>query len=193
MLPPFKKDDKTDPNNYRPISILPVIAKVFERIICNQLYKYLVQNKLLTKLQSGFPSLHSTITAMLDATNEWYVNFDQGKTNAVAFLDLTKAFDTVSHDILISKLELLGISGVTLNWFKSYLSERKQCCVVKESTSQARYITCGVPQGSILGPLLFLIYINDLPGCLSYSTARMYADDTSITVFSKSTIAHARN
>lgn len=105
------------------------------------------------------------VTAMLDATNERYVNIDQGKKNVVAFFNLAKAFDTVSHDILISKLELLGISRVTLNWFNSYLSERKQCCVVKESTSQARFITCGMPQGSIYGPLPFLIYINDFPSC----------------------------
>ena len=122
---------------------------------------------------------------MLDATSEWYFNIDQGKTNAVAFLDLTKAL--VTHVILLKKLELFGISGVTLNWFKSYLSELKQCCVIKECTSQVRYITCGVPQGSILGPLLFLICINDLPACLRFSTARMYADDTNITVSSKST------
>ena len=103
-------------------------------------------------------------------------------------MDLTKAFDRVSHEILINKFELLGINGTTLNWFKSYLSERRQVCVIGENSSAARYISCGVPLGSILGPLLFLTYINDLPACLRFSTARMYADDTDITVSSKSTI-----
>ena len=189
VFPLYKKDEKSDPNNYRQISVLPAVAKVFERIIYNQLYGYVSSNHLLTKHQSGFRSLHSTVTALLDATNEWYLNIDQGNTNAVVFLDLAKAFDTVSHEILLRKLELYGISGLTLNWFRSCLSERKQVCVVAESTSQARNIACGVPQGSILGPLLFLIYINDLPACLKFATARMYmyVDDTSITISSKST------
>ena len=123
----------------------------------------------------------------MDATNEWYFNIDQGNINAAVFLDLAKAFDTVSHEIRLRKLELYGIGGVTLNWFRSYLSQRKQVCMIGENTSQARNITCGVSQGSILGPLLFLIYINDLPPCLRFSTPRMFADDTSITISSKST------
>ena len=176
VFPVHKKDDKSNPNNYRPISVLPAVGKVFERIIYDQLYSYLSRNKLVTKHQSGFRSLHSTVTALLDATNEWYRNIDQDNTNVVVFLDLAKAFDTVSHEILLNKLELYGISGPTLDWFKSHLSNRDQ-----------KKISCGVPQGSILGPLLFLIYINDLPACLKYATARMFADDTTITNSHKST------
>ena len=187
VFPVHKKDDKSDPNNYRPISVLPAVGKVFERIIYDQLYSYLSRNKILTKHQSGFRSLHSTVTALLDATNEWYFNIDQGNTNVVVFLDLAKAFDTVSHQILLNKLELYGISGPTLDWFKSYLFNRDQVCVVQGYTSEPRKISCGVPQGSILGPLLFLIYINDLPACLKYATARMFADDTTITNSHKST------
>ena len=124
--------------------------------------------------------MHSTATALLEATNEWYLNVDQGNINLIVFLDLAKAFDTVSHDILLQKLELYGISGLALNWIKLYLSNRKQLCVIEGSTSQPRTVTCGVLQGSILGQLLFLIYINDLPACFKFSTARKFADDTSI-------------
>ena len=109
-------------------------------------------------------------------------------TNLIVFLDLAKAFDTVSHNILLKKLELYGLKGVTLDWFSSYLSDRQQQCVVVEGcVSKPQLISCGVPQGSILGPLLFLIYINDLPGCLLHTKAHMYADDTTIYASSVST------
>ena len=113
-----------------------LLRKVFETIIYDQMYSYLSRNKILTKHQSGFCSLHSTVTALLDATNEWYFNIDQGNTNVVVFLDLAKAFDTVSHEILLNKLELYGISGLTLDWFKSYHSKRDPVCVVQGYTSE---------------------------------------------------------
>ena len=125
------------------------------------------------------------MTALLHLTNDWYLNIDNGLTNLVVFLDLAKAFDTVSHDILLKKLELYGLKGVTLEWFSSYLSDRQQQCVVEECVSKPKLIKCGIPQGSILGPLLFLIYINDLPGCLLHTKVHMYADDT--TLYSSST------
>ena len=118
---------------------------------------------------------------MLEATDSWAHNIDIGKINAVILLDLKKAFDTVDHDILLSQLDFYGISGNSLKWFQSYLENRIQQCSVRGSLSDSRVLTCGVPQGTILGPLLFLLYINDHPNCLSHCEPRMYADDTHLT------------
>lgn len=187
VFPLFKANDRTDRLNYRPISVLPMLSKICERIVYDQLYTYLSKNNILNKYQSGFRSLHSTVTALLDATNEWYLNMDNDMINLITFLDLAKAFDTVSHHILLEKLNVYGICGKSLDWFASYLSNRQQSCVVEGHISKPQKITCGVPQGSILGPLLFLLFINDLPTCLQYTKARMYADDTSLSAASKST------
>ncbi|CAB4016191.1 Hypothetical predicted protein [Paramuricea clavata] len=111
---------------------------------------------------------------------------DKGQLNSVVFLDLAKAFDTVDHEILLSELQIYGVDSMSLNWFKSYLFDRKQKCNVNGLVSSERSLVCGVPQGSIFGPLLFFVYINDLPSCLQHSTARMYADDTNITTTGKS-------
>ena len=182
VTPIFKKGKRQDVNNYRPISIIPAVAKVFERIIYDQLFKYLSDNDLLVNCQSGFRTLHSTLTSLLEASNSWSVNIDNGLINGVIFIDLKKAFDTIDHKILLRKLASYGIDHRALKWFDSYLSDRQQKCVVNGKLSGARAVTCGVPQGSLIGPLLFLIYINDLPNCLSKALPRMYADDTSISI-----------
>ena len=135
---------------------------------------------IISNHQSGLRSLHSTVTALLEATDDWVFNIDRSSVNAVVFLDLKKAFGTVDHDILLSKMNLYGIQGTALNWFKSYLTNRTQRCFVNGSLSRICSLKCGVPQGTILGPLLFLIYINDLPNCLTSCQPRMYADDTHI-------------
>ena len=157
------------------------MAKIFEKIIYDQLYNYLNVNDLLTSCQSGFRSLHSTLTALLEASNNWCVNVDKGLLNGVIFIDLKKAFDTIDHEIILQKLAKYGVDQDALKWFKSYLKNRLQRCNVNNHLSSATPLNCGVPQGSIIGPLLFLIYINDLPNCLSLGFPRMYADDTNVT------------
>ena len=180
-----KKGPRNIMDNYRPISILPVISKVFEKMLYNQLIEYLHRENLLTENQFGFRRFHSTASALLDCTNEWLFNMDRGFYNVVVFLDLKKAFDTVNHTILLDKLEAYGIDEDSLNLLSSYLTDRKQTCQIDGKQSDLRKISCGVPQGSILGPLLFLTYINDLPNCLNFTTPRIFADDTSITAFGK--------
>ena len=159
VIPLFKEGNHSDLNNYRPISIVPIVAKVFERIIYDQVYGYLAENNLISSQQSGFRSLHSTVTALLEATNNWAFNIDNGSVNAVVFLDLKKAFDTVDHTILLSKLFQYGIRSIAYEWFRSYLDNRNQQCFVNGSLSNSQILTCGISQGTILGPLLFISYI----------------------------------
>ena len=181
VCPIFKSGDRDDANNYRPISITPMIARIFEKTVYEQLSEYLNDNNLIDAHQSGFRSIHSTLTALLDLTNDWSYNIDRKMINGAVFLDLQKAFDTVDHDILLDKLKCYGFSPDCLEWFVSYLGNRHQRCSINGTLSTARFLTHGVPQGTILGPVLFLIYINDLPNCLDYSTPRLYADDTTLT------------
>ena len=158
------------------------MSKVFERIIHYQLYDYLLENRLLNTYQSGFRSMHSTTTALLETTNNWSINIDNGLLNGVLFIDLKKGFDTIDHEIILQKLVNYGVDPNALRFFASYLCNRSQKCTVNRALSSVSKLTCGVPQGSILIPLLFLIYINDLPNCLDIFCAKMFADDTNITV-----------
>ena len=181
VTPLYKNGQRNIPGNYRPISVLPAISKIMERILYNQLYNYLTKFGLLSNSQFGFRKSHSTATALLDCTNEWYVNLDRKLFNLIVFIDLKKAFDTVDHHILLKKLELYGIKGQALSFLKSYLTNRSQKCKMNGFISSEHLIKCGVPQGSILGPLLFLLYINDLPECLNITRPRLFSDDTNLT------------
>ena len=176
---------RDDCPNYRPISLLPVLSRAFEKVVYNQLYGYLDSNRLKFKHQSGFRSSHSVLTSLMAGTNDWYLNIDRVKYTGVIFIDLKMAFDTVNHDILLKQLEKYGISGLELDRFTSYLQERKQFCKDNSTSSRINDISCGVPQESCLGLLLFLIYINDLPFCLNKGKVTMYADDTAISHSSK--------
>ena len=182
VTPVHNGGDKDDLNNYCPITVLPTIACVFEKIIYQQLYKYMTDNNLLGEKQYGFRSLelHSTATALSKTMNHWLINIDKGNQNSVVFLDIKKAFDTVNRRILLDKLERYGIKDQELNFFESCLSNRMQCCNVSGQTSSFRVITCGVPQGSTLGSLLFIIYLNDLPLAVKDAEITLYVDDTSL-------------
>ena len=181
----FKKGQKHIANNYRPISLLACIDKIFERLICRQLVNFCEINNIFYNSQFGFRKLFSTSLALIEFTDSIRCLVDEGNYVFSLFVDLTKAFDTVDHEILLSKLSHYGIRGHANNFFRSYLSNRKQFTVVGGSKSMLGNIKCGVPQGSVLGPVLFLIYINDLYMCNENCKIKMFADDTCLTVYGK--------
>ena len=175
-----KSGDKNQLNNYRPISVLPTVARGFEKILYGQLYEYFMTSKLLGNQQVGFRSLHSTALAFSKSTSKWCLSMDKGNMNSVIFLDIKKAFDTVDHEILLNKLNCYGVSDDELLFFASYLQSRTQCCSINGYQSTPKKVTCGVPQGSILEPLLFTIYMTDLPAYVQNANITMQADDTSL-------------
>ena len=184
VTPIHKSGPKTDTNNYRPIPVISVFSRMLERLTHDQLFEFFKTNKRLTSNQAAFRKHYSTMTSLIGSTDYWYESIDHSKVNLTVFLDLKKAFDTVDHSVLMKTLCAYGERGKPGDWFESYLTNRKQFCSLNSLRSKARKVTCGVPQESCLGPLLFIIYLNDLEKCLQSSRASIYADDTSLTIAS---------
>ena len=180
VIPIYKKGSSSDPSNYRPISILSNINKIFEKILHKRLFSYLNKFNILYKYQFGFRKGHSTTQALIELTDNIKRGIDDKQYTCGIFIDLCKAFDTVDHDILLSKMHHYGIRGVVQKLFKSYLTNRMQYVSINNNKSKLQNLNCGVPQGSVLGPLLFLLYINDIAKCCSTGLFRIFADDTGI-------------
>ena len=180
VIPLYKSDDSMSFNNYRPVSVLCVLSKIFEKIMYNRVTAFLEIFKIFHDNQYGFRKKSSTHVALLTFIDKVIEAIENGEYAIGVFLDFSKAFDTVDHEILLNKLDHYGIRGCALSWFKSYLSRRLQYVTYNGSQSSQQMIKCGVPQGSILGPLLFLIYINDLCIVCKSTEPVLFADDTNL-------------
>ena len=187
VIPILKGGSTEELNNYRPISLLSIFDKIIEKLMHIRLYNFLQEHNILFENQFGFRKNNSTTYALLEITEKIKETIDNKKFGCGIFIDLRKAFDTVNHDILLTKLEHYGIRDMALEWFKSYLSNRKQYVSINGESSELMDISCGVPQGSVLGPLLFLIYINDLPNISEVLKFYLFADDTNIYYEAEST------
>ena len=180
MCPIFKTGSKEEFSNYRPISILPTFSTFFEKIAYKRIEKFIFHNDILSDNQYGFRSKHSTYMALLDMMNKVSYSADNGLYSIGVFIDLSKAFDTINHEILCRKLDFYGVRGIANSWLKDYLTNRKQCVYFNDVYSDLRDVCHGVPQGSILGPLLFILYINDMRNCSNIFEFILFADDTNL-------------
>lgn len=173
----FKKGSRSNPGNYRPVSLTSIVCKVMEKIVRGWIMDHMERNKLLSDKQYGFIPGRSTTLQLLKVTEEWTRSLDEGDTTDVILLDFKKAFDSVPHRRLLEKVRSYGITGHTWEWLRGFLTDRRQRVTVMGQTSPWHPVRSGVPQGSVLGPVLFAIYINDLPEQVS-SKLYLFADDT---------------
>ena len=188
LKPLFKKGSKDDPKNYRPISLLPQLSKIIEKIIHGQVQKYLDEKKILYRYQSGFRAHHSTDTCLSYLSDKILQGFEAKMFTCMILFDLQKAFDTIDHKIFLDKMACLGFSNSTILWFKSYLQDRSFTVNIGKEFSNDGNLSCGVPQGSILGPLVFLLYVNDMARAVDCELL-LYADDSCL-IFRDKSIEH---
>ena len=180
VIPLFKNGDVKELSNYRPVSILPQFSKFLEKVFHNRLMSFINDKQILNNSQFGFRKNMSTALAIIELVEEITTAIDEGKTTVGVFIDLKKAFDTVDHNILVKKLEHYGIRGLAKDWVCSYLESRRQYVCINDSNSDCLDVKCGVPQGSILGPALFILYVNDMCNVLKSLKSILFADDTNL-------------
>ena len=180
VIPIYKKGDAEVFSNYRPVSVLPCFSKILERLVFNRCMEYIDHHNILNQKQFGFRANHSTSMAIIQLVDNINNAVEKNENTIGIFLDLSKAFDTIDHNILLHKLNHYGFRGIVHDWFKNYLNNRKQYVNYNSKKSLLKNIICGVPQGSILGPLLFILYINDIINTSSILEFILFADDTTI-------------
>ena len=181
-----KKGSQLESNNYHPISLISNISKIIEKLVHKRLNSFLEANSIFYEQQFGFRNNHSTNHALIQITEKIHQALDKNDYACGTFIDLQKAFDTVNHEMLLKKLEHYSIRGIPNNWFRSFLTERYQFTTVSNQSSAKSKISHGVPQGSVLGPLLFLVYINDLNKAIIHNQVHHFADDTNFLITRKS-------